>query len=177
MAGFGVGALGSPGAASAAETSGLRSALAVEQLVVFCYRHIVAAGTLGPPARRLAETMLAQDQTHVRVLRRLGQTAPPPPATVAAADRQLSRLNASGRLAQVRTEDDALRLLYDVESLAIGTYFEALHELADASTTRTVAEIMAADAQHASAIGGLLHPGKWARVVPVGSVEGKHQGL
>jgi hypothetical protein len=32
---------------------------------------------------------------------------------------------------------------------------------------------MAADAQHASAIGGLLHPGKWDRVVPVGAVEGK----
>jgi hypothetical protein len=73
----------------------------------------------------------------------------------------------------VRTSDDALRLIYDVEAMVIGRCWEALHTLADPALIQSTAAIMASEAQHASAVGGLLHPGKWDRVVPVGLVKGK----
>jgi rubrerythrin len=178
LAGIAAGPLGAPDLASAAEPVGVHAALQLELLIVFVYRRLLDIGTLASSTAKLAATVLGHEQTHVEVLsalaRRLGQPVPAPPATVAQADRQLSRHNASGRLAAVRSEGDALRLLYDVESIAIGTYYEALHTLTDPVVIRSAAEIMAAEAQHASALGGVLHPGKWVRVDPVASVEGKH---
>jgi hypothetical protein len=181
----GAGAVGWVVGESAASAAGqsddgsvMHSALSVELLVVFVYQHVLAGGTLGPTAAALARDVLGHETVHVRTvaaaLRRLGGTAPPPPVSVAQADRRLSARNASGRLAAVHTELDALRLLYDVESISIGSYYEALPKLADPALVQVAAEIMGAEAQHASAIGGLLHPGKWDRVVPVASVQGKH---
>jgi hypothetical protein len=55
----------------------------------------------------------------------------------------------------------------------VGTYYEALPKLGDPRLLRTAAAIMGAEAQHATVVGGLLHPGDVRRVVPVASVTGK----
>lgn len=166
------------GGAGSGDAVQLHSALAVELLLVFAYQHLLAAGTLGPGPGALAGTMAQHERAHVdrltAELQRLGQSPPPPPGSVAEVDRQLSARHASGRLAAVHTELDGLRLLYDIESIAIGTYYEALAKLTASRLMLIMAEIMGAEAQHATAIGGVLHPGKWERVVPVASVQGKH---
>jgi hypothetical protein len=38
---------------------------------------------------------------------------------------------------------------------------------------RTTLEIMGVEAQHAAALGALLHPGRFDRIVPVAYVRGK----
>jgi rubrerythrin len=167
-----------PARPSDADAATLRSALEVELLVAFVYRRLLTGGTLGPAARALATAVLEHELVHVRTLstalERLGRSLPGPPVTVAEADRQLSAHHSSGSLAAVHREIGALDLLYDVEAISIGAYSEALKRLNDPVLMRLAVEIMGAEAQHASAIGGLLHPGKWDRVVPVGSVEGRH---
>jgi hypothetical protein len=155
----------------------VRSALAFELLVVFAYRHVLSSGTLGPGAEQSARGILGHEQAHVRALQaelsRLGELTPLGPASVEQADKQLAAHHASASLASVRNELDCLRFLYDVESIAIGVYYRALATLTDPRVMRTGAEIMAAEAQHAVAFGERLHPGKFDRVVPVASVQGK----
>jgi Ferritin-like domain len=169
---------GAAPALPAADARAVRTALSVELLSVFVYGHLVAAGLLRPVAEALARGVLAHELTHVQTLQaelaRLGEPAPAPPATVAEADAQLAKLNSSGSLTGVHREIGALDLLYDVEAISIGTYYTALKQLSDPRLMQLALEIMGAEAQHASALGGLLHPGKWDRVVPVASVEGKH---
>lgn len=164
----------------AADARVLRAALRTELLSVFVYGHLVAGGLLGPVAEALARTVLPHELTHVQTLQaelaRLAQPAPMPPATVAEADAQLAQLNSSGRLTDVHREIGALDLLYDVEAISIGTYDAAIKQLSDPRLMQVALEIMGAEAQHASALGGLLHPGKWDRVVPVASVQGKSAG-
>jgi rubrerythrin len=145
---------------------------------VFVYRQLLGRGVLGPGAAALARNVLEHELTHVRTLQaelaRLGEAGPPPPTTVAEADAQLAKLSSSGSLTEVHREIGALDLFYDVEAISIGTYYTAVKQLGDARLMQTALEIMGAEAQHASALGGLLHPGKWDRVVPVASVQGKH---
>jgi rubrerythrin len=185
LAGSGTALLGSSGVALAAasdpptgDAGAIRSALRAELLSVFVYRRMVAGGILGPAAEALARSMLEHELSHVQTLRtelaRLGEQAPAPPANVAEADAQLAELHSSGSLTEVHREIGALDLLYDIEAISIGTYYAALKQLGDPRLMQVVLEIMGAEAQHASALGGLLHPGKWDRVVPVASVEGKH---
>ena len=174
------GAVVTPSVAGAADNPpGLVTVLEVDQVALFVIEDLLSGGKLHGTAAGVVGRIHQHEQAHVQLLTievaRLGQKAAPAPRSVAQADRRLTALNASGRLGHVRTGDDALRLIYDVESMVIGRCWEVLHTLTDAALIRTTAEIMAAEAQHASAIGGLLHPGKWERVVPVGSVQGKHE--
>lgn len=171
-------ALTTPAVAEASAPPSVATLLEVDQLALFVVGELISGTTLNPAAAGVARRIHQHEQSHVQLLTvgaaRLGQTPTSAPRTTAEADRRLATLNASGRLAHVRTSDDGLRLIYDVESMVIGRCWKALHTLTDAPLIRTTAQIMASEAQHASAIGGLLHPGKWDRVVPVGSVEGKH---
>ncbi len=180
----GLGALACEGLAAAkaatpieTDASVLRSTLAVELLVVFAYEHMLAGGTLSAAGEQAARRILGHEQAHVRrltvELSRLGATPPPTPTSVAEADRQLAARRSSGRLADLHGELESLRLLYDIESIAVGTYYEALPKLGDPRLLRTAAAIMGAEAQHATVVGGLLHPGDVRRVVPVASVTGK----
>jgi hypothetical protein len=172
------GALAAPALADAdAPAPNLASVLQVVQLAAFASARILSDGLLGPTATAVTRRIHDHETVHVQLLRpavrKLGLPPPPEPTSVAGADQQLSGVNASLRLARVRDEAGALGLLYDVESIAIGQCYETLRTLADTPLIRLTASIMGAEAQHASAIGGLLHPGKWTRVVPVGSVQGK----
>jgi rubrerythrin len=186
VTGSGAGALAAGAAASAEVTASapdgdagvVRSALQVELLAVYVYQQMLAGGTLGPTAQQLARGILQHELTHARTLKaelaRLNTAVPAPPAGVAAADDQLAKLHSSGSLTAVHREIGALDLLYEIEAITLGTYFTALKQLSDPRLMRVATEIMGAEAQHAAALGGLLHPGKWDRVVPVASVEGKH---
>jgi hypothetical protein len=172
------GALVTPEAAGAAgPPPGVGAVLEVDRVALFVIGAVISGGTLSPARVGVVRRIQEHEREHVRLLTReaarLGQSAAPAPTDVAEADRRLSALNASGRLAHVRTGDDALRLIYDLESKVIGRCWEALHALSDPALIRTTAAIMASEAQHASAVGGLLHPGKWASVIPVGLVKGK----
>lgn len=157
-----------------ADARALRPAFELEQLGVFVCRQVLAGGTLGPAAQSVAATILEQELVHVHTLAAaLHEPPPAPPASVREADRRLAALHASGSLSAVHDQRGALDLLYDVESLAIGDYHEAMPKLSNRALRRLAAQIMGAEAQHAAALGGLLHPGKWDRAVPVGSVQGK----
>ena len=163
--------------AGAGDAKLVSDALAVELLLVFVYRQVLALGKLSAGADQLARLFLGQEQAHVRALEAelgaLGEPPPPAPSTVAQADVQLAALHGSLSLASVRTEHDCLDLLYDVESIAIGVQYKALKDLSDRRLMSTAAEIMGAEAQHSALIGGLLHPGMFDRIVPVASVRGK----
>jgi hypothetical protein len=184
LAGSGLGTAGfvdiaAPAAAARDQDDGavVRSVLAIELAVVFAYERVLASGTLSSGAESVARQALAHERAHADrlglALRARGVAPPAPPATLAEADKQLAARHFSGTLAGLRTEAESLRRLYDLESIAIGEYYEALRRLADPRLLKTAAEIMAAEAQHAAAIGGLLHPGNIHRIVPVGFVAGK----
>jgi rubrerythrin len=171
------GALAPAAGAVTSEREVVSKALAAELLAVFCYEQVLRLRVLGPEARKLATLILAHEQAHVRAvaaeLRSLGATPPKGPSTVEQADAELEALHSSGRLKGLRTERAILDFLYSVEAITIGAHDRALLTLSDPRLVRTSVEIMAAEAQHAAAIGALLHPGRFDRIVPVNFVKGK----
>jgi rubrerythrin len=182
MAGAGAGAGALIGAASAeaaavSDSQVLSEALEIELAAAFAYQHLLGAGVLAAATVAAAREILAQEQEHVRALaaalRAAGGSLPAAPATVKQADEQLAPRRPSGRIADVKTDKDALNLLYDIESISIGIYFEGLKALDDPALSRQAASIMAAEAQHAVVIAQLLHPGEIDKIVPIDWVEGK----
>ena len=178
-AGIGAGALLDPDRAAAAAQSDadvLRAILSIELLAVFCYGQVLSAGKLGPEAESLVRELLGHEQTHVDMmtgaLANLGQQPPSPPANVAAADAELGVLHRTGRLGSLHTEQDGLRLLEQVESLAQGAYYTSMSKLTDLSLARTCASILGAEAQHYTALAALVHPGDINKAVPGAFVEG-----
>lgn len=163
--------------AAAGDADTVSKTLAVELLAVFCYEHVLSLGTLGAEAKQVASRILDHERAHVRALeaelRSLGAPPPPAPSTIDEADAELKARNSSGRLKGLRTEHGSLDFLYSVEAITIGAHDQALESLIDPRPVRTSVEIMGVEAQHAAAIGTLLHPGRFDRIVPVGYVKGK----
>jgi rubrerythrin len=163
--------------AAAGDAQIVSKTLAAELLAVFCYQHVLRLGTLGPAAQHVAELILAHEQAHVRALqeelRTLGGTPPAAPATVEQADAELKARHSSGRLEGLRSERGTLDFLYSVEAITIGAHDTALEKLSGPELVRASVQIMAVEAQHAVAIGTLIHPGNFARIVPVNFVKGK----
>lgn len=166
-----------PPATAASEPDAVGKTLASELLAVFCYRQVLSLGTLGPAAQQLARLILTHEQAHARALeaqlRRVGGTPPAGPATVEEADAELKARRSSGRLKGLRTERGTLDFLYSVEAITIGAHDRALEILSDPALVRTSVTIFGSEAQHAAAIGSLLHPGRFDRIVPVNYVKGK----
>ena len=154
----------------------VRAILSVELLVVFSYGQVLTSGKLTLDSDHVIRQLFDHEQTHVDVLsnelEKLGQEAPAPPATVAAADAELSVLRGSARLASLHSEQDCLRLLEQVEQLVQGAYYVSISKLADVKLARTCASILGAEAQHYTALAGLLHPGDINKAVPGAFVEG-----
>ncbi len=148
----------------------LRGLVTVEQLLVFTYQHLLAAGGLSDTTKPMISTFLSQEHTHVTLLTaalgRLGGSAPPTPVTVAGASRALAQLGAPGSLRLSHTEVDSIHYLIGAESVAEGAYYDALSRLADARVAVNAAEIMACEAQHWTSLSGLLHAGDVNRAVP-----------
>jgi hypothetical protein len=152
--------------------------LRLELLVLFAYQHVLASTVTPSDARQVVAELVAHEQAHVRALsaavRQLGGTLPAGPANVAAADKDLSGRRVAGRLGQLRGERDGLRLLLALARVATGAYFVAISKLDDPALLRLSAEIMASEAQHATALSVLLHPGAPWQAVPYALVQGRH---
>jgi hypothetical protein len=172
-------AAAAPAASASAADAGdvVSKVLAAEMLAVFCYRHVLRLGTLGPKAQQVAAQILTHEQAHVRALeaelRRVGGRPPAGPKTVEEADAELKSLHSSGRLKGLHREIGTLDFLYSVEAITVGAHDQALEKLSDPRLIRTSVQIMGVEAQHAAAIGALLHPGRFDRIVPVNFVKGK----
>jgi ferritin-like protein len=183
-AGAGLWAIGAtalePGDAEAAapqtDAELIRAILSVELLVVFSYEQVLSSGKLSADTEHVVRQLLDHEHTHVDVmsadLEELGQAPPDPPASVTAADAELSVLRGSARLASLNSEEDCLRLLEQVESLAQGAYYVSMSKFANVKLARTCASILGAEAQHYTALAGLLHPGDINKAVPGAFVEG-----
>jgi hypothetical protein len=152
--------------------------LRLELLLVFAYQRVLASGLLSASAEPVARELLAHEQSHGAVLAteltRLGGTFPQGPANVAAGDRALAAHNVGARLVGLRSSRGALRLLVEVEGTAERVYYKAMSKLRDPGLLETGAEIMACEAQHATVLSELLHPGDLARAVPDAMVQGTH---
>lgn len=150
--------------------------LRVELLLVFACQRILAAAVLYPRAERTVRTLLAHGEAHIEALRArlaaLGGVAPSPPASITEADRNLAHRRVSERLGQLRGAGDGLRLLLDVERVAVGAYFVALTKLEDPALIRLAAEIMANGAQHEAMLTALLDHDDVQQAVPYGLVQG-----
>lgn len=176
VAAAGLGAAPAPAAPPQSDAELLRAIMSVELLVVFSYGQVLTSGKLSPGSERVIRQLFDHEQTHVdlltEVLQKLGQQPPSPPASVSAADAELSVLHGSARLASLHSEQDCLRLLEQVESLAQGAYYVSMSKLADVKLAQICASILGAEAQHYTALAGLLHPGDINKAVPGPFVEG-----
>lgn len=154
----------------------LRRTLQIEQVVVIAYRRAISSGALHPPIARKLHAFLGQELQHVRILeaalRSVGAPPPSPPHDLAAAQRTLSRHHVEVSLMDLRTQNQCLRLLVDVETLAEDAYFEAVGKLADAALLRTSAQIMGCEAQHWTVLSSARHHGDVKISVPYPFVGG-----
>ncbi len=180
-------ALISPATALAADTvvarpdppdERLRRLLTVELLLGYCYQQVLTSSLIAPGAQPIVELQARHEQAHVHALSveltRLspGGAVPAAPAGIAAANRDLARRNATGRLGQLQGEKDALHLLLEVERVVVGAYFVALTKLEDPQLIGLAISIMSVEAQHEALIGDLLYPGDAQRSVPYGLIQG-----
>ena len=150
--------------------------LRVELLMLFTYEHVLGSKFLDPQKRRVLEPLRVHEQAHIRALERQlaarGGVPPKPPASAAAADRDLAHRKVKGRLGQLRGPHDALQLLIAVERVVVGAYFVALIKLNEPQLITLLTQIMASDAQHEAIIGELMYPGDAQKAVPYGLVQG-----
>jgi hypothetical protein len=158
------------------EADRLHRLLSLELLVVYCYEHVLGSTVLSPKARPAIVPLLSHEHAHVKAigarLRGLGAAPPAPPASVAAANRDLIHRHVSERLGELQSSGDALRLLLTIERVATGAYFVALIKLTDPQLIRLGAQIMASEAQHQAVIADLLDHGNGAQAAPYGLVQG-----
>ena len=168
--GVGAGVLGASGA-GAAQTLGsgdsrlLHGVLASELLAVYCYQRVLGSGLLNARAMRVATQVLAQELAHVGALRSA-------PASTAEADRELSIRLVPNRLGQLRSHEDARKLLIALEGVLEGSYFVAIDRLDDPTMLRLAAEIMANEAQHDVLLRLLGHEREPAKALPSALVQG-----
>jgi Ferritin-like domain len=151
--------------------------LRLELLVLYVYQHVLATAPISSSARAVVASLRDQEQAHVQALSaalsRLGGTAPAGPANLASADKDLAHRNVVGRVGQLRGGRDALRLLLAIEHVAEGAYYVSMSELGGPTLLRLGAEIMASEAQHATVLTVLLHPGALTQAVPYALVQGR----
>jgi hypothetical protein len=154
----------------------LGQALIVESLLVVAYRQVLASGALRPNVARQVDEILGQELEHVatlrRELKRIGAAVPAGPRDLAAAHRGLAAHHVYTNLQALRTQNDCLKLLIDVESVAEGAYFDAIGKLSDPSLLRTSAEIMGCEAQHWTVLSAARHHGEIIYSVPYPFVQG-----
>jgi hypothetical protein len=154
----------------------LARALQIEHLVVTAYRHVLKTNVLTAGVRDQLGVMLGHELEHVAsltaALERIGATVPAPPPTVQAAQNELTRYKVYWSLTRLRHQRSALKLLIDVESLAEDAYFKAIEKLQDVTLLRASAEIMACEAQHWTALSGLLHHYDVTKAIPYPFVGG-----
>ena len=154
----------------------VRRTLQIERVVVIAYRQAIASGALAPPVAGQLEQILGQEHEHVGILeaalRSLGEPPPAPPSDLPTAQRLLTSHHVNASLLQLRTQDQCLRLLVNVETLAEEAYFTAVGQLSDAALLRTSTQIMGCEAQHWTVLSTVKHHGDVMTTVPYPFVGG-----
>jgi Ferritin-like domain len=150
--------------------------LGTEMLAVFVYGHIVHSSILASDRQHLARHLLGHERAHARALssalERLGGAPPPPLTSVSDADKLLAASTITGSLSQLRSDDDAVRLLIRLEVALQRGYYVAMSGLQDTELQHTAAQILAVEAQHSSTLVEALFPGDPVKAVPESFVEG-----
>jgi hypothetical protein len=148
----------------------LRRLVAVEQLLISVYRHVIATDLLSVRVGRTAQRVLAQERVHAaivhRELRKLGGTAAAAITGTDALDKALASLKVSGSLKKLHSEHDCVHLLLELEMAAQGVYFKAISQLHDVRLAHLAAQILASEAQHQTAVSEARRPGNSAQAVP-----------
>jgi len=172
-AALGAGVLAAPADADAPPVSdgdALSKALEVERLMVLAYRRVLSSGALETDIARAIGPYLTHELQHVAAvagqLAAMGETSTTGPLGLDAAAAMLSKHNIPGSLTDLHSQNDCLRLLVDLESLAEGVYFTALKTLSKPGLQQLAAQIMACEAQHWTAVSGLRNPGQYVKAVP-----------
>ena len=152
------------------DADALAKAFEVERLMVVAYRRVLASGTLAPDIERAIAPYLGHEIEHASAvaaaLAAIGVNADTGPLGVGTAYELLSKHNVPGSLTDLHSQNDSMRLLVDLESVAEGVYFTALKTLSTAGLQRLAAQIMACEAQHWTAVSGLRNPGEYVKAVP-----------
>jgi hypothetical protein len=155
-------------AAQQSDAAVLDKLLALELLLALAYRRALGSGLLTAATESTVGGLLEHELAHASVLeaelRRLGVAPTHSAAAVSGVDPARAALH---------DQRDALHLLAAAEAAAEAAYFGAMSKLGDGSLARTAAEIMACEAQHATQISELLHPGDVERAVPGAYVQGR----
>jgi hypothetical protein len=177
--GLGTGGLGTGGlgtgsafadtpAPSDAELMG--RALEAERLMVLAYRRVLHSGVLTPAIQRAIAPHLGHELEHVKAvaarLQALGAPAPTGPLDLKTAGDVMSQHGVSDSLTDLHTQNDGLKLLVDLESVAEGAYYTALKDLRSPGLQRLSAQIMACEAQHWTVLSGLRNPGQYVKAIP-----------
>jgi Ferritin-like domain len=152
------------------DAEALSKALEVERLMVLAYRRVFASGTLAPNIERALAPYLGHEVEHASAvaaaLAAMGVKATTAPLDLGAAGDLLSKHNIPVSLTGLHSQNDAMRLLVDLESVAEGVYFTALKTLSTTGLQCLAAQIMACEAQHWTAVSGLRNPGQYVKAVP-----------
>ncbi len=148
----------------------LTKTLEVERLMVFSYERVLASGALSPGVQREIAPHLDHERAHrsavASALARLGAPAPTQPLSLAAAGDLLGQHAVSGSLTNLHTQDDCLKLLVDLESVAEGASYTPIKDLRRPELVQLCAQIMACEAQHWTVLSGLRNPGEYVKAVP-----------
>jgi hypothetical protein len=99
-------------------------------------------------------------------LKALGAPAPTDALDLKAAADVMSQYHASDSLTSLKTQNDCLKLLVDLESVAEGIHYTALKDLRNPALQRLSAQIMACEAQHWTVLSGLRNPGQYVKAIP-----------
>lgn len=161
-------ALADTPAPSDAELMG--NTLDVERLMVLAYSRVFASGLLTPAIQRAIAPQLGHEVAHLKAvaarLEALGAPAPTGPLDLKAAADVAARYHASDSLTDLHSENDCLKLLVDLESVAEGVYYTALKDLRSPALQHLSAQIMACEAQHWTVLSGLRNPGQYVKAIP-----------
>lgn len=126
----------------------LSAALTIELSAVEAYGLLVSSGVVQGRARRAISACRRADRRHGHALSlALTSAGAPAPAAPAAGD--------IAGLSGATSEPSALALAISLEQQAVTAYLAALHAIGRQPLVRTLAEIIAADAQHLALLRGL----------------------
>jgi hypothetical protein len=148
----------------------LTNSLTVERLMVLAYQKVLSSGLLPADLQRVIEPHLGHEQAHVAALAgrlsSLGAPAPTGPLDLKTATATMGQYHVSDSLTDVHTQNQCLKLLVDLESVAEGIHYTALKDLRSPGLQRLSAQIMACEAQHWTVLSGLRNPGEYVKSIP-----------
>ena len=137
----------------------LRDALELEQLAVYVYDAGITSGLLDEDLVAAVGALREHEQQHADAigasLEALGGTRTLPPDSPEAADAQLERRKATGRLQAVDGREAFFALVEEIEALQVAAYVAAAGDLEDVRLIQTVGSIAAAEGAHAVVVRGL----------------------